>query len=358
MTASFTAGLSGAFTALTVLLGLLAWRDARRELSGRLLAALCLSVSALELSTGPMSSGLSTYIGIPLRLMGGFNVGLLWLFCLSLLRDGFQLRGREWFGFGLFSLGPLGNMVDFASLPGANIVSLLFGIMPLLALGHIVFIALSERADDLLEGRQNGRIMLSVLLALAALVSVLSETLSDPDIANLLRICVAGIPIAGGGVLWLSSVSPSRLRFEPTPAAPIASQSNVDPRDQVLLNSLIEAMDGGQYRETDLSIEKLADNLKVPTHRLRSVINQGLGYRNFGAFVNSYRLSFTKKALADPQRGRETVLAIAFEAGFASLQTFNRVFKDIEGETPTGYREKRLREAAQNQKMQPISEID
>jgi AraC-like DNA-binding protein len=67
-------------------------------------------------------------------------------------------------------------------------------------------------------------------------------------------------------------------------------------------------------------------------------------------------LTFTKNALSDPRRGRETVLAIAYEAGFASLQTFNRVFKDTEGDTPTEYREKHLREAAQNQKIQPISD--
>jgi AraC-like DNA-binding protein len=81
---------------------------------------------------------------------------------------------------------------------------------------------------------------------------------------------------------------------------------------------------------------------------LRAVINQGLGHRNFASFVNGYRLAYAKAALADPVRGRETVLAIAYEAGFASLQTFNRVFKETEGDTPSGFREKRLRDAAQN----------
>jgi AraC-like DNA-binding protein len=67
--------------------------------------------------------------------------------------------------------------------------------------------------------------------------------------------------------------------------------------------------------------------------------------------VNSYRLDHARGALADPARGRETVLAIAYESGFSALQTFNRVFKEAEQEAPTRYRERQLREAAQNQKL-------
>jgi AraC-like DNA-binding protein len=42
--------------------------------------------------------------------------------------------------------------------------------------------------------------------------------------------------------------------------------------------------------------------------------------------------------LADVERARETILAIAYESGFASLQSFNRVFKDVVGQTPTDFR--------------------
>jgi AraC-like DNA-binding protein len=72
------------------------------------------------------------------------------------------------------------------------------------------------------------------------------------------------------------------------------------------------------------------------------LIHSGLGYRNFAAFLNGYRLSHAKALLANPDRARDTVLAIAHEAGFASLPTFNRVFKDAEGQTPTEFREASL----------------
>jgi hypothetical protein len=40
--------------------------------------------------------------------------------------------------------------------------------------------------------------------------------------------------------------------------------------------------------------------LGLPEYRLRQLINQGMGYRNFAAFLNFYRIADTKTALADP----------------------------------------------------------
>ncbi len=354
MTSVLTAGLSGGFIALVGLLGLLAFRDARATLAGRLLAGLCASVAALELTTGPIGESLPAGIWTPLRVIGGTNIALLWLFCLAVLRDGFRIRRLERIGSVLFSLGPLATMIDWGDMPGAGLRMTLIDLAPLLAIGHIGWVALWERSGDLVEGRQRGRVWLIGLLATAALVSVVSENLSDSGTATLVRIALAGIPIVVVAFVWLTSLQPGRLLFEPAVAA--EARSRVDPRDQSVLAALVETMEAGLYREPGLTIERLAETLRTPTHRLRMVINQGLGHRNFAAFLNGYRLDYAKAALADPARGRETVLAIAYESGFAALQSFNRVFKDAEGETPTGFRGRRLRETAQNQMMPPNSE--
>ena len=354
MTSALTAGLSGGFIALVGLLGLLACRDARAALAGRLLAGLCASVAALELTTGPIGDSLPAGIWTPLRVIGGFNIAMLWLFCLAVLRDGFRIRRLEQVGFVLFSLGPLATMIDWGTMPGAGLRMTLIGLAPLLAIGHIGWVALWERGGDLVEGRQRGRVWLIGLLATAALVSVVSENLAESGTATLVRIALAGIPIVVVAYVWLTSLQPGRLLFEPAVAA--GARSRVDPRDQSMLAALVETMEAGLYREPGLTIERLAETLRTPTHRLRIVINQGLGHRNFAAFLNGYRLTHAKAALADPARGRETVLAIAYESGFAALQSFNRVFKDAESETPTSFRERRLREAAQNRMMPPNSE--
>jgi AraC-like DNA-binding protein len=356
MTSTLTAGLSGGFIALATLLGLLAWRDVRKDLAGRLMAGLCLSLAALELTTGPLGDALPAWVWTPLRLIGGFNVALLWLFFLAVLRDGFRIRRLELVGFVLFSIGPLAKTFDWDSAEGASTLEALISIAPFLAIAHVMWVAASERGGDLVQGRQSARIWVVVILSAAALASVASESLADPNAAALVRLGLASLPGLAVVSVWLTAIEPGRLRFDPATAAdhPV-TPSGVDPRDQALLAGLVSAMDAGLYREPGLTLERVAEVLKTPTHRLRAVINQGLGHRNFAAFLNGHRLAHARTALADPTRGRETVLAIAYESGFAALQTFNRVFKDVEGDTPTGYREKRLREAAQNQISPPNS---
>jgi AraC-like DNA-binding protein len=82
--------------------------------------------------------------------------------------------------------------------------------------------------------------------------------------------------------------------------------------------------------------------VKVPEHRLRRLINQGLGYRNFNDFLNGWRLAEVEVALADPAQAQVPVATMAFDAGFGSLGPFNRAFKARTGLTPTAYREQAL----------------
>jgi AraC-like DNA-binding protein len=100
------------------------------------------------------------------------------------------------------------------------------------------------------------------------------------------------------------------------------------------------------YREEGLTITALALKLQTPEHRLRRVINQGLGHRNFSAYVNRWRLTDAKAALADPGQASVPVSTIALDAGFGSLGPFNRAFKAETGLTPSEYRAQALGDRA------------
>ena len=97
------------------------------------------------------------------------------------------------------------------------------------------------------------------------------------------------------------------------------------------------------YRHEGITIGTLATKLAVPEYRLRRLINQQLGYRNFNVFLNNHRIEEAKAALADPSQAEVPVITIAMDAGFQSLGPFNRAFKATTGVTPTEYR--RLNEA-------------
>jgi AraC-like DNA-binding protein len=98
------------------------------------------------------------------------------------------------------------------------------------------------------------------------------------------------------------------------------------------------------YRDERLSVSSLALKLKLPEHRLRRMINQQLGHRNFKAFVNRWRLAEAKTALVDPAQSATPISTIALDAGFGSLGPFNRAFKAHTGLTPTEYRARAARQ--------------
>ena len=99
------------------------------------------------------------------------------------------------------------------------------------------------------------------------------------------------------------------------------------------------------YRQEGLSIGALAVKLDLQEYRLRQVINEGLGYRNFNAFLNRYRVDDAKAALSDPNQRDVPVLTIAMDAGFQSIGPFNRAFKADTGVTPTEFRRHALAES-------------
>ena len=92
------------------------------------------------------------------------------------------------------------------------------------------------------------------------------------------------------------------------------------------------------YRREGLTIGLLSAELGVPEYRLRQLINEGLGHRNFNAFLNRYRIQEAKAALADPEQKEVPVLTIAMDTGFQSIGPFNRAFKSATDLTPTEFR--------------------
>src|SRR5262249_38965024 len=119
-----------------------------------------------------------------------------------------------------------------------------------------------------------------------------------------------------------------------------ASRVPLSPPNQLWLKRLEHLMTVERvYRQESLSIGLLAVQLKMPEYRLRALINEGLGHRNFNAFVNHYRIDEARAALEDPDQIDVPVLTIALDAGFASITPFNRAFKAETGLTPTEFRQ-------------------
>lgn len=106
-----------------------------------------------------------------------------------------------------------------------------------------------------------------------------------------------------------------------------------------LKETLLQYMDSDKpYLKSDLKISDLADSLAVPVYHLSQLINDEF-LVNFYDFINKYRVEEAKKLLIEDTRNYK-ILAIAYEVGFNSKATFNRVFKKFTGLTPSGFKEK------------------
>ncbi|MFD0751954.1 helix-turn-helix domain-containing protein [Mucilaginibacter calamicampi] len=90
------------------------------------------------------------------------------------------------------------------------------------------------------------------------------------------------------------------------------------------------------YMNPVLKVDMLAARLSIPEKGLSNLLNQYVG-KNFNDFVNEFRVEEAKRKLIDPRYGNFTIAAIALECGFNSLATFQRVFKQITGVTPSQY---------------------
>jgi AraC-like DNA-binding protein len=93
------------------------------------------------------------------------------------------------------------------------------------------------------------------------------------------------------------------------------------------------------YLNPDLNLPQLAKDLDIPSHQLSQVINKNIGL-NFFDFINSYRVEEIKAKISNPEYNKLSMLGIAFESGFNSKSAFNRVFKNLSGETPTQYKKR------------------
>lgn len=93
------------------------------------------------------------------------------------------------------------------------------------------------------------------------------------------------------------------------------------------------------FLNQSLSLNDLANETNLQPHQLSRIIHREFN-TNFFEFVNKQRVEHFKTIANHPKYQHYTILAIAFECGFNSKSSFNRIFKEYTGITPGEYRNK------------------
>jgi AraC-like DNA-binding protein len=198
---------------------------------------------------------------------------------------------------------------------------------------------LAGAGSDLLVSRLRLRYVIVLGTGLyAALVLVAEATVARGS-------RVEGVLSAANDVglfLLVGAISLMVLRVEPDLIR--GAKPQVSEEATSLLQKRLERLiDEEEVFKTDgLTIGALAERLGEHEYKVRRLINSHLGFRNFGAFLNHYRIREARKVLADPGQRQLGVAEIAYRYGYSSLGPFNRAFREIVGQTPTEYRKAAL----------------
>lgn len=91
------------------------------------------------------------------------------------------------------------------------------------------------------------------------------------------------------------------------------------------------------YLDSSLTIQDLAEQVKIPVKDLSALINLYMN-KHFFDFINEYRIEKAKEILKDPLQKELTILEILYQVGFNSKSSFSTSFKKYTGKTPTDFR--------------------
>ena len=323
-------------------------RDYLASAAARLAVAFAIGTTVYVICSGPGSHpALGWSLPLLLAITAGNNV-VFWLFASALFDDSFRLR---WWHGALWLLMVVLGAVECVA--GSRYLSIALTSSSLLFAVLAVVPTLTTWRDDLLEGRRRLRLFIVIASATYSALTAIAYLTGDIDPTRGPATPLAAFALVAivAPIAWLTlGLRPSQGACSRPRLSPRPGRSSPDPGDIGARRSTVNPGAGRcasraramtvdrTYRQDGLTIAQLAERLGMPEYRLRRLINQALGYRNFNSFLNFYRIADARAALADPTQAEVPVLTIALDAGFSSLGPFNRAFKAETGMTPSEFR--------------------
>lgn len=350
--------LRGGSVLLLALIAALLWRDQRRNVAARLGAAFAIGVAAATLASTPGFGALPTLPRTLISAVAAGSMFVFWLFTRALLDDAFALR--RWHGAVWAALSALGVLSCLAIAPPrsplAASLAWTMGLSPVFWSLLAIAQSLAQWREDLVEGRRRLRGVIVAATALYTIGQLLAALLSGLELKTIVESSANAAGTAAltvffawrllqwrGNLLFEGADQSEEATTTPTTTPRPLPRPAPDARQVATLQSLMTVQ--RIYREPSLTVAALASRMGLPEHRLRRLINQGLGHRHFSAFLNAYRIAEAKQALLDPGQADVPVLTIAMDVGFQSIGPFNRAFKADTGLTPTEFRRTRTARA-------------
>lgn len=363
--------IRGTLFGLLLLTGLRLWFDYRHLQAGRMLLALLLGLAAYSMAP---FLGNWPWLLSPAVILATSVPAVFWLFALAMFDD-WDRRGISvgttrtvavLLFLGICFASYLFRHPEQGAQPHSTFSWALFYLSYLLRITFVIMALtaiLAQWRQDLVEIRRRLRVIIVTItggyILVIALVEVLLGGQDAPlllEIGNSVLIALwvvgANILLMAAGADGLSATLGITQDHALSGSHPAVSEQDLAEQqdapalpkplsttEQSWLKALQQHMEAESgYRRCDLTIGSLGEQLSIPEHLLRRLINQHLGYRNFNDYLNHYRIAEAAQCLRDPAQERLPILTIALEVGYASLTPFNRAFKAQFQQTPSEYR--------------------
>ncbi|HYE46082.1 MAG TPA: helix-turn-helix domain-containing protein [Caulobacter sp.] len=304
-----------------------------------------LAAAAHTLTQAPQIVGQFGWAWPVIWAFSAMGSGLFWAFAVELFEDRRRLEPSRFLpAMVLLAIAIAGNWAQPSVGRGFWLAHNLLGAGLMI---HVLVIIAAGWRGDLVEPRRRlrGPILAAAALYALSVTAVQSGELFLGSAAALSPIGAVALALLGLLSLAVFAKADPALfgPATPTGAGTDAGASGgapmLDPEEAAVAVRLNQLMrEERLYRLETLSIGSLALRLGVPEYRLRRLINQRLGHRNFAAFLNQWRIGEAKAALLDPSQREVPISTIALDAGFQSLGPFNRAFRAETGLTPTAFR--------------------
>jgi len=348
-------------------------KDSKKSLSGRILAAIFLALFFMTAQNyGDLNQVRFIYaIGFIFSDPIGFVVGpLLYLYIQSLCQNGKGLLSKyRWHFLPLVIYVLLVTIPFFLSIwLNGNIFGYLdfllkhYYLLHFQALYLLFYAALSlqlvskykkiikENYSNFIDKNLNWiryLLIAIVLLMCINFASLFYELLFDENNLYISYITTFSMILA---ILYLGYYGSSQAQiFLPTHLIEKADQ----PKNKVYSHSLASAstnevqqlkqsleqilQEEKPYLNEELTLGTLAKMLPTTDKKLSALLNHELN-TNFYDLINHYRVEAVKNKMGDSSFEHYTLLAIAFECGFKSKTSFNRIFKKETGLSPSAYK--------------------
>ena len=142
-----------------------------------------------------------------------------------------------------------------------------------------------------------------------------------------ITILIYWLGIKGYIISWQHLVTDKRTET-------VLPAATVDPAVALLTKAMEEDR---LYLNAALTLQMVARHTGIAPKTISAVLNQHL-HKNFNEYVNEYRVALFKEKILQEEAGQLTITGVAYDCGFSSQATFQRVFRQFTGMSPSEYK--------------------